>query len=143
MICSVEGQSILYADDNTINVHAKTADQLQAKIQAEADNSIEWINANKLVCSGPKTKLLILGTSQLRRNVLQGNDIAVNVCQNVVKESKSEKLLGLIINNQLSWSDYLYGEQCHPNNNSTGLIQQLSKRVGLLSKFAAVVLKPS
>ena len=70
--CSVEGKSILYADDNTINVHSDNIHQLKAKIQREADRSTEWVNDNRMVCSGSKTKLLLLGTAQLSRNLLIG-----------------------------------------------------------------------
>ena len=134
--CSVEGKSILYADDNTINVHSDNIHQLKAKIQREADRSTEWVNDNRMVCSGSKTKLLLLGTAQLRRNLLNGVDFAIKVCDNIVKESQSERLLGLIVNNQLTWSDYLNGEKWRESNNFVGLIPQLSQRVGLLSRVA-------
>ena len=138
--CSNEAESILYADDNTINVHSKDPNELQEKIQIEATRSTEWVEDNKMVCSGPKTKLLILGTSQLRRNPLNCVDFTVNVCQNIVRESKSERLLGLIVNNRLTWSNYLHGEE-EQNANFIGLIPQLNQRVGLLSKLAPLVPK--
>ena len=50
-----------------------------------------------------------------------------------ILESESEKLLGLVINNQLTWKHHLYGD-----NYNQGLIPQLSSRIGimkLLSKF--------
>ena len=45
------------------------------------------------------------------------------------------KLLGLIVNNNLSWKDYLYGESWRTEANNKGLIPQLSQRAGILSKI--------
>ena len=62
-----EGSSIIYADDDTDNVSDKNPLNLKAKIQREADLSTSWVNDNKLICSGSKTKLLIVGTKELRK----------------------------------------------------------------------------
>ena len=83
-----------------------------------------------MVCSGPKTKLLVLGTNQLRNNLLAQETISVEVCGSIVQESSSERLLGLVVNNRLTWSDYVVG-----NDSTSGLVTQLNKRVGLLSKL--------
>ena len=53
---SEEGDSVLYADDDTDNVHDKNVTELRAKIQREADRSTEWVADNRMVCSGAKTK---------------------------------------------------------------------------------------
>ena len=91
-----------------------------------------------MVCSGEKTKLLVIGTRQLRQNRLinQNKSLSIVVENKIVTESKSEKLLGLIVNNELTWKDYLYGETWREENNAKGLICQLSQRVGLLSKLS-------
>ena len=41
-----------------------------------------------------------------------------------VEETESEKLLGVIINNKLSWKDHLYGDK-----DNSGLVSQLKQRV--------------
>ena len=43
---SIEGSSVLYADDNTDNVHDKNVADLEAKIQCEADKSTDWVKDN-------------------------------------------------------------------------------------------------
>ena len=133
---SVEGESVLYADDDTVNVSDEDPVVLQQKIQREANRSTEWVKDNRMVCSGDKTKLLVIGTSQLRKSRLIDKDIIIkiNVCGQTVTESSSEKLLGLIVNNKQTWKDYLYGEQWRDRGNAPGLIPQLSQRVGLLKR---------
>ena len=81
--CSKEAETILYAGDNTISVHSKVADDLQ--IKREADRSVQWTDENRMVCTGPKTKLLILGTHQIRRKVMNEFDLVINICQNAVR----------------------------------------------------------
>ena len=140
---SEEGVSVLYADDDTANVSDDDPEELKNKIQREADRSTEWVSDNRMVCSGEKTKLLIIGTPQLRKSRLLDRDISIqiNVCGMNVKESKSEKLLGLVVNNQLTWTEYLYGESWREEGNAKGLIPQLSQRVGLLRRIGHLMPK--
>ena len=56
------GTSVLYADDDTDNVSHSNPDILEQMIQEEANKSTAWVHDNKLVCSGSKSKLLIIGT---------------------------------------------------------------------------------
>ena len=66
--CSEEGESILYADDDTNHVSSDDPEELERKIQREADRAVNWVNDNRMVCAGNKTKLLAIGTSQLRKS---------------------------------------------------------------------------
>ena len=132
--CCQEGESILYADDNTCLVSDGDPNRLHLKIQVEANRSADWAIDNKMVCAGNKTKLLIIGTEGLRKSRFQDQKMQINVCGISVQDTDSERLLGLVLNNNLTWKDYLYGE-----SNSKGLLSQLSKRVGLLSKIAPLM----
>jgi hypothetical protein len=128
------GSSILYADDD--NVSHSDPDTLQQMIQQEADKSTSWVQDNKLVCSGSKTKLLIVGTKELRRSKLtnQNKVIQINVDGHEVKESTSERLLGLIVNNTMTWENHLYG-----NSEHKGLVTKLSQRAGIIKKLSFVL----
>ena len=66
--CSEEGESILYADDDTNHVSSDDPEELERKIQREADRAVNWVNDNRMVFAGNKTKLLAIGTSQLRKS---------------------------------------------------------------------------
>ena len=133
-----EGESVLYADDDTDVVTDQNPDALEAKIQREATRSTDWVSDNKMVCAGDKTKLLVVGTKKLRNHKLESKNkkISVNVCDNIIEESHSEKLLGIIVSEDLSWKKHLYGEQWREEDNAPGLIPQLSQRVGLLSQLS-------
>ena len=71
-------------------------------------------------------KVMIVGTQKLKiANQIQNIFITVDGAQ--IQELGSEKLLGLVINNKLTWKEYLYGDE-----ENAGLIGQLKQRVGLL-----------
>ena len=131
-----EGISVLYADDNTDNVCDPDPASLEEKIQAEADLSTSWVHDNQLVCSGSKTKLLIVSTKELRRSKLNDKIIAVNVAGHRVEESNSERLLGLTVNNSMTWESHLYGDGVNK-----GLVQKLCQRAGVISKLALIMPK--
>ena len=134
----VTGSSILYADDDTDNVSDPNPDILQQKIQQEANKSTSWVHDNKLVCSGGKTKLLVIGTRDLRNSKLvsQNKVIKINVAGHEVTESTSERLLGLIVNNTMTWEHQLYG-----NDEHKGLVTKLSQRAGLIRRLSFVMPK--
>ena len=134
-----EGESILYADDDTDNVHDGDPLELKDKIQREAERSTDWVADNRMVCAGSKTMLLVIGTRELRRSRFKDQHMQVNVCGANIEDTKSEKLLGLIVNNQLSWKEYLHGEQWRKEDNAKGLIPQLSQRAGILSKLVKIM----
>ena len=46
-------------------------------------------------------------------------------------ETESEKLLGIVVNNSLTWKNHLYGD-----TENEGLVQQLAKRIGMLKMMS-------
>ena len=143
---SVEGTSVLFADDDTDNASDKDPVELEAKIQREADRSTDWVEDNRMACAGDKTKLLVIGTRQLRAAKLKEpvEKLRVMVCGIEIESTDSEKLLGLTISSEMSWKPYLYGESWRipEKDNLPGLLPQLSQRVGMLRKLSKLVPKP-
>ena len=54
-----EGKRVVFVDDGTGTVSAKTPEALQVKIQTETDSMVDWIRDNKLSVAGEKSKLLV------------------------------------------------------------------------------------
>ena len=72
--------------------------------------------------------MLIVGTKKLRALKLTA-PISIIVDTKEVVESKSEKLLGVILSNDLTWKEHLHGENWREEGkNDIGLIPQLSQR---------------
>ena len=125
-------------DDDTDNVSRTDPHLLQQKIQREADLSTSWVHDNKLVCSGSKTKLLIVGTRDLRRSKLVNREVSIEIIVDghPVRESESERLLGVLINNVMTWDHHLYG-----NDDHKGLVPKLSQRAKIIWKLSHVMPK--
>ena len=135
--CRDEGDSVLFVDDDSDVVSDQDPKELVQKIQKEANLSCDWLQDNRMVVAGEKSKLIIVGTQELKKRKL-GEDIrSIQVDGKVVTESPSEKLLGVIVNNKMTWHEHLYGETWRTEEeNSKGLLPQLSQRVGILTKLS-------
>ena len=130
--CHEEGDAVVYIDDDTDTVSAPDFESLRSKIQREAKNSADWIKDNRLCVSGDKSKLMVIGTSALRRLKIP-DQMSIIIDGKVVNESEDERLLGVRMNNSLTWKSHLYGDE---NRSVVGLIQQLSQRVGVLKRIS-------
>ena len=127
------GHDVLYADDDTESVADPDPVALQEKLQSQVESSTNWIQDNKMLCSGEKTKLLIVSTREQRATKLKNTSISIKVCNKVIQESKDEKLLGILMSNNLTWTSYLYGNKLTGKDKILGLIPKLSQRVGMLT----------
>ena len=89
-----------------------------------------------MVCSSDKTKLLIMATykNRYQKLSLENKELSVKVCGETKSESVSEKLLGITVNNLLTWRHHFYGDE-----ENTGLMKQLSKRIGMLKQIRKYV----
>ena len=63
----------------------------------------------------------------MERNNLKLN---INICEQEIEETKSEKLLGVVVNNTIAWREHIYGDE-----ENLGLLKNLSKRIGILKKL--------
>ena len=79
---------------------------------------------------------MILGTGEMRAAKLSNKQLKITVDGKEVLESNIEKLLGLVVNNTLTWKNHIYGD--HDN---IGLLPQLSKRLGMLRKLSKFMSK--
>ena len=120
---------IVYANDNSPTISHSDPVELLKVIESDGRKVTDWFSKNKMVCSGEKTKLLVTGTRANRRSKL--NSIPnIEVCDDTITESSSEKLLGVVVNNNITWKNHLFG-----NHEEEGLLKNLSKRIGMLKRL--------
>ena len=134
--CHEEGEAVVYVDDDSDFAKDREPARLYEKIQAEAENSAQWLRDNRLCVAGEKSKLLVLGTGEMRTSKLINGEMQIVVDGKQITESSSEKLLGLVLNSKLTWKNHLYGDRDH-----TGLIPQLNKRLGMLKRLSKFMSK--
>ena len=132
--CHEEGDSVVYVDDDADCASDDTPEGLQQKIQKEANLSAEWLADNRLCVAEDKTKLMVIATKKLKEVRHKNSDMEINLNGEIIKESKSQKLLGVVINNELTWKNHLYGDE-----ENMGLIPQLNKRAGMVKRLAKYV----
>ena len=85
---------------------------------------------------GAKTKLLVVGTKELRRAKVD-RCMEINVAGYRVKESNSERLLGVIVNNNMTWQNHIHGD-----SQNTGLLAKLEQRSAMIKKLSSVMPAP-
>jgi hypothetical protein len=85
--------------------------------------------------AGDKSKLLVVGTTELRTARLT-NQLSIEVDGQEIVMTTSEKLLGIVVNNKLTWQQYLHGD-----DENIGLISQLKQRVGILRRLSRYLSK--
>ena len=100
--CHEDGESIVYVDDDSDSVHAADPEDLRILVEKEANNSADWMKDNRLCVAGDKSKLLVIGTKQLKASkIVTKAKIVVDGME--IVETSSEKLLGVVVNNELTW----------------------------------------
>ena len=58
--------------------------------------------------AGDKIKLLIVGTEQVKRSRVKST-VLIFVDEDIIDETKSEKLLGFDMKDKLTWKEHLHG----------------------------------
>ena len=94
-----------YADDSTLGATAKHVDEIEIKLTTDCSNLSNWMVANQFKLNAGKTHFLTMGTKERLRNL--GPELKVEMDGVTLKESKDKRelLLGIIIQNDLDWSE--------------------------------------
>ena len=125
--------SDVYADDATFDTSSKCEITIVNDLQDDGNISITWRRKNKMFVHFDKTFNMLLGTRQRLNNSHQMN-INIDNCQ--IKQIAEHKLLGIHIDDKLTWTtqiDHLYSVISF----KISLLKQLSTYVTqeILKKF--------
>ena len=129
----------MYVDDTSSVVSAPEQDTLLAAAQMLATRQVEWLEDNGMIVSPTKSKLMVCAIGELRRARIQGPVPGINVQGSVVEPTRSERVLGLYLDQDLSWRSYLWGEGWRPKDNFPGLVHILMGRAAILQKLARIL----
>ena len=119
-----------YADDTTPYVCLEDMDLIIEKLEVKANDIFQWFNENTMKAKADKCHLLI--TTNEERNISIGGE--------KIQNSKSEKLLGVTIDNKLSFTEHVHkicDEACQKLNALARLssFMSLEKRKIIMKGF--------
>jgi len=101
--CSLHGKLSMYADDTNIMYYSKNKSELKRMMKEDLLTIDKWIQVNSLQINVEKTNYIIL--SKLSQSVLVPFDLEFRDA--VIKRVQSAKYLGLVLDEQLSWSTHI------------------------------------
>ena len=128
-VCEDCGAIVSFADDTTDTVTDPDPIQLNLKLSRKYNNISEYFTNNRLKVNDSKTHLIIMATEQKRRT-LQEN-ICINLPEDTIYPTESERLLGIQIHQSLKWREYIMF-----NDNS--LLKSLNTRINALQKIKTI-----
>lgn len=137
------GQTTLYVDDDTEQELAATRVELEQKLQVRVDSVTNWLIDNRMIVEPTKSKLIVSITKELRSRRWENIDLTIRLIDHIIKPTSSEKLLGIIISEDMPWNLYIWGEKWRDKGNRTGVIPQLIQRLSMLKYIARFHKYPS
>lgn len=115
----------LYADDATFHTSSTCLDTIESCLQDDADTSLVWGRLNKMFVHFDKTFYMVLGTRQ-RLNDSHSLQLTINQAQ--IKQTTTQKLLGMHIDDKLTWTTHI-DHLCSAISSKLSLLRQLSTYV--------------
>ncbi len=114
----VDNAEDMYADDSTLQVHAKDIKTVENKLTEMLGKVAEWMKKNKLTLHLGKTKAQLIGSY---RCVTKNTKITVTFNGQMIEQLHSAKLLGIHIDSNLTWEEH-YNYIC----------KNISQKIGVL-----------
>ena len=127
--CTECGGLCCFADDSTYSVSDQDQGVLEEKLNDKYTILAKYMGNNKLKLNDDKTHLLIMTTKQKKRMI--NINIQIDTPTEEIKPIKSEKLLGIIIQDDLKWNEYI-------QNNEKSLLKQLNSRLNALKLISNI-----
>ena len=125
--CSECGSTVSYVDDSTYSFGDSDPGILSNMLSEQFTRISDYMSANRLVINGDKTHLVVMGK---RQAATRRQEVSINAGGHTITPSRTEKLLGAIISEDMKWNEHLV-------NGDKSLISQLTSRINGLSKVAS------
>ena len=103
--CLDVATTTIYADDTTLTFSAINTASLKEQINNELKRLNQWLIANKLTLNVSKTEIMVITTRQKRTYI--NDTLNIKIDHRPVHQAKSVKMLGVQIEQTLSWSNHI------------------------------------
>jgi len=105
---SIESKSTscsLLADDGTLTTSNKEIEQIRYDLQLSLDNVHSWCSSNGMALNAQKTKTMLISTRQKYQN--KDPLLKLTIEASKLKQVTEYKLLGITVDNHLTWQNHL------------------------------------
>ena len=113
----------LFADDTTVHNTNKNTDLLSSNLQEDINKLQTWTELNHMALHPQKSKFMLVTTRQKRQN-MKHKLFKLSVNGKQLENVESHKLLGLTLDNNLSWSSHM-----------SNLTKKLSRKIFQFNKI--------
>eukprot|EP00745_Piridium_sociabile_P033008 TRINITY_DN5647_c0_g1_i9.p1 TRINITY_DN5647_c0_g1~~TRINITY_DN5647_c0_g1_i9.p1 ORF type:complete len:921 (+),score=13.12 TRINITY_DN5647_c0_g1_i9:226-2988(+) len=101
-----KGSCELFADDTSIHSCHSDLNRLSITLQDNVNQLINWTELNHMSLNDKKTKLMLITSRQKRQNITFGMP-PIHIGNKQIDEVDNHKVLGVTIDNNLSWSPHI------------------------------------
>ena len=123
-ICLQHCSADVYADGTTFYVNAKSIAELNEKLGEDMKRISSWCINNRMVINTSKTKAMLIGSRQKLSALENDKELSVVVNAVSLQNVSCEKLLGIMIDNHLTWNDQI-DHICSVINNRLALLRRI------------------
>ena len=102
-----EGDMDMYADDSTLSTVGKNINELEDTLNHDLQNVDKWCKNNRMLINVQKTKAMIMTTWQKRLALNERREMNVFLNNEKIQSVECEKLLGVIVNQDVSWEPHI------------------------------------
>ena len=95
----------MYADDTQVTAASKNVSELEEMLNRDMENLGLWLRANRLSANTTKTEFMIIASNYRLNQLIRQPQIELN--QQVIKRVTKAKLLGVTVDEKLSWGDHI------------------------------------
>ena len=96
----------IFADDTTLTTHSKSLDHVIFSLTRDLLHADQWCKLNQMSINSKKSKVLFITSKRNKHQIVESN-INIPFQGNSIEATSSAKLLGITINDSLSWTDHI------------------------------------
>ena len=115
----------IFADDNAISVASKNRSAFLETLKNESESAVDWFRISNMMVNSDKFQLMLL--QKFTKKVIQEK---LQIDNNEIESEKSVTLLGITIDNQLSFDNHI-SKLC---NNASIQLNALFRRKKYISQ---------
>ena len=117
-----------FADDNTICATKNTLEELINTLEKESQAAIDWFKSNEMIVNPDKFQAIII-----KKSYKMADSYSLNINGETINSESSVKLLGVEIDNKLSFEKHI-STLCKKAGNQLNAISRIQKYMGFKEK---------